>query len=110
LNFECNKLPLRNRTYENVTIHTTGAQKVIQHIYFLGPFLLNKNNILRPVAFKCPAFMHVVARFPARWYRSSELFKMESVKTARSKQKAVTEFLLAESESITNIHRRLTNV
>jgi hypothetical protein len=35
---------------------------------------------------------------------------MESVSNMRSKQKAVTEFLLAENESITNIHRRLTNV
>jgi hypothetical protein len=35
---------------------------------------------------------------------------MESVSDVRSKQRAVTEFLLAENESITNIHRRLTNV
>jgi hypothetical protein len=38
---------------------------------------------------------------------------MESVSDARSKQRAVIEFLLAEnksSESIANIHRRLTNV
>jgi hypothetical protein len=35
---------------------------------------------------------------------------MESVSDARSKQRAVIEFLLAENESITNIHRRLTNV
>jgi hypothetical protein len=35
---------------------------------------------------------------------------MESVSNVRSKQRAVIEFLLAENESITNIHRRLTNV
>jgi hypothetical protein len=35
---------------------------------------------------------------------------MESVSDVRSKQRAETEFLLAENESITNIHRRLTNV
>jgi transposase len=32
------------------------------------------------------------------------------VSIERSKQRAVIEFLLAENESITNIHRRLTNV
>jgi hypothetical protein len=42
-------------------IHTRGAQKVMQHIYFLSPILLDKNNILCAAAFKCPAFMHVVA-------------------------------------------------
>jgi hypothetical protein len=45
---------------------TRGAQKVLQHIYFLGPVLLDKNNILRAAAFKFPAFLHLVARFPAR--------------------------------------------
>jgi hypothetical protein len=35
---------------------------------------------------------------------------MESVSDVRSKQRAVIEFLLAENESITNIHRRLTNI
>jgi hypothetical protein len=35
---------------------------------------------------------------------------MESVSDVRSKQRAVTDFVLAENESITNIHRRLTNV
>jgi hypothetical protein len=35
---------------------------------------------------------------------------MESVSDVRSKQRAVIEFLLGENESITNIHRRLTNV
>jgi hypothetical protein len=35
---------------------------------------------------------------------------MESVSDVRFKQRAVIEFLLAENESITNIHRRLTNV
>jgi hypothetical protein len=35
---------------------------------------------------------------------------MESVSDVRSEQRAVTEFLLAENESITNIHRRLTKV
>jgi hypothetical protein len=35
---------------------------------------------------------------------------MESVSDVRSKQKAVTGFLLTENESIINIHRRLTNV
>jgi hypothetical protein len=35
---------------------------------------------------------------------------MESVSYVPSKQGAVIEFLLAENESITNIHRRLTNV
>jgi DNA-binding MarR family transcriptional regulator len=35
---------------------------------------------------------------------------MESVSDVHSKQRAVTEFLLAENESITTIHRRLTNV
>jgi hypothetical protein len=47
-------------------INTRGAQKVMQHIYFLSPNLLDKNNVLRAVAFKCPAFMHIVARFPTR--------------------------------------------
>jgi hypothetical protein len=35
---------------------------------------------------------------------------MESVSDVRSEQRAETEFLLAVNESITNIHRRLTNV
>jgi hypothetical protein len=35
---------------------------------------------------------------------------MESVSDVRSRQRAVTEFLLAENESITNIHGGLTNV
>jgi hypothetical protein len=35
---------------------------------------------------------------------------MESVSDVLSKQRAVIEFLSAENESITNIHRRLTNV
>jgi hypothetical protein len=35
---------------------------------------------------------------------------MELVSDVRSKQRAVIEFLLAENESITTIHRRLTNV
>jgi hypothetical protein len=35
---------------------------------------------------------------------------MESVSNVRSKQRAVIEFLLAENGSITNNHRRLTNV
>jgi hypothetical protein len=35
---------------------------------------------------------------------------MESVTDVRSKERAVTEFLLAENEPITNINRRLTNV
>jgi hypothetical protein len=35
---------------------------------------------------------------------------MESVSDVRSKQRAVTEFLLAENESITDIDMRLTNV
>jgi hypothetical protein len=46
--------------------NTTVAQKVLQHIYFLGPILVNKNNILGAAAFKCSVFMHVVARFPTR--------------------------------------------
>jgi hypothetical protein len=37
----------------------------MQHIYFIGTILLDK-NILRAAAFKCPAFMNLVARFPAR--------------------------------------------
>jgi hypothetical protein len=43
------------------------AQKVMQNIYFLGPILLDKNSILHAASFKCPAFTHVVARFPARY-------------------------------------------
>jgi hypothetical protein len=35
---------------------------------------------------------------------------MESVSDERSKQRAVTEFISAENESITNIHRSLTKV
>jgi hypothetical protein len=35
---------------------------------------------------------------------------MESVSKVRAKQRAVIEFLLAENESITNIHRRLANI
>jgi hypothetical protein len=35
---------------------------------------------------------------------------METVSNVHSKQTAVIEFLLAENESITNIHRCLTNV
>jgi hypothetical protein len=35
---------------------------------------------------------------------------MESVSDVRSKQRAVIEFLLAENESITNIHTCLTNI
>jgi hypothetical protein len=42
-----------------------GIQKVMQHIYFLGQVLLDKHNILCATAFKCPTFMHIVARFPA---------------------------------------------
>jgi hypothetical protein len=38
----------------------------MQHIYFLSQILLDKNNILRAAAFKCPIFMLIVARFPAR--------------------------------------------
>jgi hypothetical protein len=45
-------------------LNTRGAQKVMQHIYFLDPISLDK-NVLRAAAFKCPAFMHVVARYPA---------------------------------------------
>ena len=37
-------------------------------------------------------------------------FKMASVTEVRSKQKAVIKFLLAEKETVTNIHRRLRNV
>jgi hypothetical protein len=44
---------------------TRSAQKERQHIYFLGPVLLDINSILCAAAFKCPAFMDVVARFPA---------------------------------------------
>jgi hypothetical protein len=47
-------------------VYTTDAPKVRQHIYFLGLILLDNNNILRAAAFKCPTFMHVTARFPAR--------------------------------------------
>jgi hypothetical protein len=47
-------------------LSTRGDQKVMQHISFLGPVLLDKNNILRAAVFKRPAFMHVVAMFPAR--------------------------------------------
>jgi hypothetical protein len=54
---------LENR---DVGAGTRGAQKVRQHIYFLGSVLLDKNSILPTAAFKCPAFMHIVARFPAR--------------------------------------------
>jgi hypothetical protein len=35
---------------------------------------------------------------------------MESLSDVHSKQRAVIEFLLAENESITDIHRHLTNV
>jgi hypothetical protein len=35
---------------------------------------------------------------------------MESVSNVRSKQRTLIEFLLAEKESIANIHWRLTNV
>jgi transposase len=35
---------------------------------------------------------------------------MESVSDVRSKQRSVIQFLLAQNESITKIHRRLTNV
>jgi hypothetical protein len=52
--------------YTPAWAYTSSAQKVKQHVYFLGPVLLDTNNILRAAAFKCPAFMHVVARFPAR--------------------------------------------
>jgi hypothetical protein len=46
---------------------TRGTQKVMQHFYFLGPVLLDKNIILLGAAvFMCPAFVHIVARFPAR--------------------------------------------
>jgi arginine repressor len=34
---------------------------------------------------------------------------MESVRDVRSKQRTIIEFLLAENESITDIHRNLTN-
>jgi hypothetical protein len=37
----------------------------MQHNYFLGPILLDKNYILRAAPIKFPVFMHVVARFPA---------------------------------------------
>jgi hypothetical protein len=53
--------PLRRDTY-----HTRDAQQVMQHVYYLGPVLLNKNNILCAAGFKCPAFMNVDSRFPAR--------------------------------------------
>lgn len=51
---------LMNKVCSSVT------QKVMLHIYFLGPILLKK-NVLHSAAFKCPTFMHVVARSPARW-------------------------------------------
>jgi hypothetical protein len=38
----------------------------MQSIYFLGTFVLDKNNILPAGAFKCPAFMRIVVSFPAR--------------------------------------------
>jgi hypothetical protein len=41
------------------------AQKVMQRIFFLGPILLDKNDILRAVFLKFPAFMHIGAMFPA---------------------------------------------
>jgi hypothetical protein len=47
-------------------VYTRGAQKVMQHIHFRGPVLFDKNNILCAAAFKCPTFMHIVDRFPAR--------------------------------------------
>jgi hypothetical protein len=53
-------------TFMYIFAYTRGAQKVMQHIYFLGPILMDKNIILRAAAFKCPAFMHVAARFPAK--------------------------------------------
>jgi hypothetical protein len=46
-------------------VFTRWAQKVMQHIYFLDPVLLDRNNILHAAAFECPAFMHIVASFPA---------------------------------------------
>jgi hypothetical protein len=57
------------------SIVTRVAHKVMQHIYFSGPILLTKNIILRAAACKCPAFIHVVAGFPDRLWRSSEVTK-----------------------------------
>lgn len=47
-----------------IPIIAWGTHKVMQHIFF-GPILLDKNDILRAVSLKCPAFMHIGARFPA---------------------------------------------
>jgi hypothetical protein len=52
--------------WEANNLQSQHMQKEMQHIYFLGPVLLYKNNVLRAASFKCPAFMHVVASFPAR--------------------------------------------
>jgi hypothetical protein len=37
----------------------------MQRNFFLGPILMDKNDILRAVSLKCPACMHVGAMFPA---------------------------------------------
>jgi hypothetical protein len=51
---------------EGMTNNYEGCPKSNATLYFLGPNLLDKNNILRAAAFKCPTFMHIIARFPAR--------------------------------------------
>jgi hypothetical protein len=57
---------INRETYNQTSLHyARGVQKVMQHIYFLGPVLSDK-NILRAAAFKCLEFMHTVVSFPAR--------------------------------------------
>jgi hypothetical protein len=35
--------------------------------FFFSPLVFDKNDILHAAGLKCPAFIHVGARFPARW-------------------------------------------
>jgi hypothetical protein len=39
----------------------------MQKFFSLGPIVFDKNDILRAAGFKFPAFIHIGARFPARW-------------------------------------------
>lgn len=57
--------PLRNDKYTKELRMYEGCQKVKQYICFPGAILLVK-YVLRAAAFKCPAFIHIVARFLAR--------------------------------------------
>jgi hypothetical protein len=55
-----------SRCYAIFTGKYYSSQKVMQHVFFLGPIVFEENDILHAAAFKYPAFIHTGARFPTR--------------------------------------------